>query len=117
MEGITTIEKRIDRIEIGEKSSQKNEENILNTLHRIEDRLLGSLSGDTPGLINEVKEVQKDLDSLKLSVSDLLKNFTDVKKALDELSRYKWVTYGVLITLGWVVSHIGTAWELLKKIH
>lgn len=127
MDDIQRLEQRVTKIEVDFPRDVKE---ALTILHKIEERLLGSLDKETPGLINRVTQLESQklkniehiaqlqitVKALEMNVPvmvDLASKVQKLQESLDQIQKYKWVTYGVLLTCGFIVTK---AWDwILKK--
>lgn len=126
-EKISQIDDRVKKLE----QSNKQEE-ILDILNKIKDRLMGQLNSESPGLISDVKSLkdsekitQSQLKSIDENIQEIRKNqslrinFEDemkvIKKEIEKIKKLSYVLYGSFIVIGWLLSKIEPS-SIIKAI-
>lgn len=110
--------------------NDENVNNIFSVLKKIEEKLLGGLETDSPGLVFEVKRTQENLIEITKRVKNIETIATqvkeegsiptksklyeieaikteirDVRKDIKNLNIHRWIVYGSIITLIYFMSH------------
>ncbi len=126
-EKIIGVDQRVSKLE----NSNKQEE-ILDILYKIKNKLLGSLESDSPGIFNDVKQLkenekitQSQLTNINANIEQLLRNqivrmnfeneIETIKKNIDELKKFTYKVMGGIIVISFIVSHIGELWSMIAK--
>lgn len=96
--------------------------NILIILQKIEQRLIGGLDNDSPGLIPEFNQTKKDVDEIKVHLGtieasikkieegltptkNIVEDIKDLKKEVKMLSMHRYILYGGILVLYYLLSH------------
>ena len=108
---IKKIEERLDTLE---SNHQNKIEEILDVLKKIYNRLMGDIEKDKIGLIQEVKDLSKENNDIKIKIVQLeLVQKENIEK-IDRLNKYKWIIYGGIAVLTFIVTQVIGLARLLK---
>jgi len=116
----SNLEIRVEKLENSHLEYEKNNLKMLNILTKIEAKLIGSIETDTPGLLSQVRLTKEKVDQhdvkillieSKLPSAESMNEIKDLKEKVELLNRYKWMIYGVMVVLGYLIS---TGIKLLK---
>lgn len=106
-------EDKINRLEflLNDTKNQisKSLDNLANCIESIKERIVGSVDGQTIGIATEIQSQKKDIEDLK-------KDVADIKKTLSDINKYRWIVYGVLIAVGFIISNISDIFNLIKGV-
>ena len=88
-------------------------------LKKIEARMLGSLDGQNAGLISEVHQLKKEAEIAKLEIQKIQASLTlelaQIKISIDQIAKYKWIVYGALLAIGYIMNYIVRIPSLFKS--
>ncbi len=104
---------------------------VLEILRKIEIKLVGSIENDTPGLSTDVRQLKKDFEITKNDITHINENIqtmknsfvptqvltTDVKELkdkVDKLIKFRWIFYGGLLVVLWIISNPDKILKLIK---
>lgn len=108
-ESRTTILKLADI----ESSTKVKLSNIENSTKRIEECLMGTLGDESSiGLVNQVRELKKDLAKLQTEASSA-KHLA--ARAMEEQKKQKWMLRGITGTIGFILLYFFKVWEFFRK--
>lgn len=96
---------------------------ILGILEQIQVRLVGSIDSDAPGLLTEVKQLEKEyveikaqLGSIDLSLKEVNGHFIPIKQIIEDISvlktkmenfsKHRYVAYGIIIAISWLLTNL-----------
>ena len=126
---INDHENRIKKIE----ANYANDINrILGILEQIQVRLVGSIDREAPGLLTEVKQLEREYSELKdkltsidnsikemnehfLPVKQIIEDVSALKVKVEQLTKYKWVSYGCIIAVMWIIEHYSSFLPIINK--
>ncbi len=112
-------EQRLKKIE----ANYTNDINkILGILEQIQVRLVGSIDRDAPGLLTEVKQLEKEyveikarLGSIDSSIEKVSNHFASIKQIIEDVStlkvkvenlvKYRYVAYGIILAISWLLTN------------
>ncbi len=112
-------EQRLKKIE----ANYTNDINkILGILEQIQVRLVGSIDRDAPGLLTEVKQLEKEyveikakLGSIDSSIKEVSDHFTPIKQIIEDVAalklkvenlvRYRYIAYGIILAISWLLTN------------
>lgn len=121
-------EQRLKKIE----ANYTNDINkILGILEQIQVRLVGSIDRDAPGLLTEVKQLEKayveikaKLGSIDSSIKEVSDHFTPIKQIIEDVAalkvkvenlvRYRYVAYGAILVVSWLLTNFKSLAPLIQ---
>ena len=101
------------RIKKLEESHDKDISTILSCLQTIESRLIGSIDDKSPGLLEEFRILKKDVEETRLRITNIESDIKELKQTAEGLTKYKFIIYGGIIVITWIISNIGGIWTFL----
>jgi predicted nucleic acid-binding Zn-ribbon protein len=106
MPDLANLEERVFSLETSLEKVDGDVSAILSIAQKLEHRLVGSLDSETPGLITQVQELKKTVGEAKEEFRTINVKLVDVQKAFDQLNKYKWISYGVILAVGSIVGYV-----------
>lgn len=124
-EQIIDIEPRIRKLEDSVGS-------VIEILKKIEIRLVGTVDNDSVGLFSDFRQSKIDILNAKTTIiqleleiknlrenilftKDIIKDVSELKSSIKELTRYKWIILGAAAVIGFILNYIFKFWDLIKK--
>lgn len=129
IEMINDHENRLKKIE----ANYANDINrILGILEQIQIRLVGSIDRDAPGLLTEVKQLEKEYAGLQLkltSIDNSMKEMSDhfgplkqiiedvsvLKVKVETLNKSRWLAYGAILIISWLLANYNSFVPIISK--
>lgn len=101
---------------------------LLNICKKIQERMVGGINSESPGMIDDIRnlkasqletnrqiqEINKKIENLG-SIEHAVDEISELKDTLNSLSKFRWITWGVLVGFGWLIANIGGLMEGLSK--
>lgn len=109
-ESINDHESRLSKLE---EEYAGNIHAIFEILKGIEKRLLGGFENNSIGLIEESRNLRKDLDDIGKRITQMEAGIESIRETIVGLSKYKYIVYGGIIVITWLFSNLGSIWGFL----